>query len=181
MRIIGGKFRSRKLQTLEGLATRPTLDGTKEAIFSSLGNYLPEFEVLDIFGGSGALGLESISRGANHAYILDNSIDAIKIIKANVSSLKIESQVTVIQGSYERILSRMTDKKFDLIFIDPPFKMKVIEQIILFLIEHNMINDGGYIMAEYPKEDVVRKDYDGYSIKLCRVYSSSEILILEKE
>lgn len=81
MRIIGGKYKSRKLATLEGLATRPTLDGTKEAIFNSLGNYIPDFVVLDVFGGSGALSLESISRGAKIAYVIDKSPDAVKIIK----------------------------------------------------------------------------------------------------
>ena len=101
MRIIGGKYRSRKLVTLEGLNTRPTLDSTKEAIFNSLGNYLPEFVVLDVFGGSGALTLESVSRGAKKAYIIDNSIDAIKIIKTNIKNLKAEEYVTVLQGSYE--------------------------------------------------------------------------------
>lgn len=181
MRIIGGKFRSRKLLTLSGLATRPTLDGTKEAIFNSLGNYLPDYNVLDIFGGSGALGLESISRGARHAYILDKSSEAIQVIRSNVLSLKVEDSVTIIQGSYDQILLRLSNKKFDLVFIDPPFRMKVIDEIITFLIENNMINDGGYIMAEYPKEDIIQKHYEGFRIKLCRRYASSEIIILEKE
>ena len=71
--------------------------------------------------------------------------------------------------------------KFDLVFIDPPFRMKVIDEIINFLIDNDMIADEGYIMAEYPMEDVVEKNYDGYRVKLCRRYSSSEVLILEKE
>mgnify|MGYP001119717371 len=83
MRIIAGKYRSRKLITLEGLATRPTLDQTKEAIFSSLGGYINDFVILDVFGGSGALSLESISRGAKEAYIIDSNPDAVKIIKKN--------------------------------------------------------------------------------------------------
>lgn len=181
MRIIGGKYRSRKLVTLEGLNTRPTLDSTKEAIFNSLGNYLPEFVVLDVFGGSGALTLESVSRGAKKAYIIDNNIDAIKIIKTNIKNLKAEEYVTVLQGSYEQILKKLTNIKFDLVFLDPPFRMKVIDELITFLIKNDMIAEGGYIMAEYPKEDVVNKDYEGYRIKLCRYYSSSEVLILEKE
>ncbi|MGM9899915.1 MAG: 16S rRNA (guanine(966)-N(2))-methyltransferase RsmD [Bacilli bacterium] len=181
MRIIGGKFRSRKLNTLSGMATRPTLDGTKEAIFNSLGNYLPNFVVLDVFGGSGALGLESISRGASLAYIVDNSIDAINVIKSNVSALKVEKEAIILHCSYDAALKRLSNQKFDLVFIDPPFRMKVIEEIINFLIEHNMINDGGFIMAEYPKEDIVQRNYEGFRIKLCRTYSSSEILILEKE
>ena len=87
MRIIAGKYRGSKLNTLEGLKTRPTLDATKEAIFSSLGGYIPGFIVLDIFGGSGALSLESLSRGAEKAYIIDNNIDAINIIKGNAAKL----------------------------------------------------------------------------------------------
>lgn len=181
MRIIGGKFRSRKLVTLDGLKTRPTLDKTKEAIFSSLGNYLPNFVVLDVFGGSGALSLEAISRGAEHAYIIDANVDAVKIIKQNVKSLDVEKQVTVLQGSYEINLKKLIGKKFDLIFLDPPFKMKVIEEIINFIIENDMLEDGGYIMAEYPREDIVNKEYQGLKIKLCRYYSSSEVIILEKE
>lgn len=181
MRITGGKYRSRKLVTLEGLNTRPTLDKTKAAIFNSLGNYIPGFTVLDVFGGSGALTLESVSRGAKKVYIIDNSSDAIKIIKTNIKNLQAEEYVTVFQGSYDQIIKKLTNIKFDLVFLDPPFRMKVIDELISFLIENDMIADGGYIMAEYPKEDVVNKDYEGYSIKLCRNYSSSEVLILEKE
>ena len=167
MRIIGGKFRSRKLVTLEGLKTRPTLDGTKEAIFNSLGNYIPDFVVLDVFGGSGALSLESISRGAKHAYIIDNNVEAIKIIKTNIATLKVENQVTILHGSYDQMLKKLINKKFDLIFLDPPFRMKVIDELITFILDNDMLEDGGYIMAEYPKEDVVRKDYPNLKIKLC--------------
>lgn len=181
MRIIGGKYKSRKLATLEGLTTRPTLDGTKEAIFNSLGNYIPDFVVLDVFGGSGALSLESISRGAKMAYVIDKSPDAVKIIKKNVESLKVENQVVVLLGAYEDILKRFKNMKFDLVFLDPPFRMKVIDELITYLITNDMISDGGYIMAEYPKEDIVQKEYLGYKVKLCRKYSSSEVLILEKE
>ncbi len=181
MRIIAGKYRGAKLNTLEGLKTRPTLDATKEAIFSSLGSFIPGFIVLDVFGGSGALSLESLSRGAEKAYIIDNNIEAINIIKSNANKLKITNELKIYHSTYEEGLNQLKSKQFDLVFIDPPFKMKVIDEIISFLIDNDMIADGGYIMAEYPKEDVVEKDYLGYSVKLCRRYSSSEILILEKD
>ena len=79
------------------------------------------------------------------------------------------------------MLKKLTNKKFDLIFLDPPFRMKVIDELITFILDNDMLEDGGYIMAEYPKEDVVRKDYPNLKIKLCRTYSSSEVMILEKE
>lgn len=181
MRIIAGKYRGSKLNTLDGLKTRPTLDATKEAIFSSLGGYIPGFVVLDIFGGSGALSLESLSRGAEKAYIIDNNIDAINIIKSNANKLKVGNELVVYHAKYKNILEKLKHVKFDLVFIDPPFKLKVIDEIISFLIANNMIAEEGYIMAEYPMEDVVEKYYEGYRVKLCRRYSSSEVLILEKE
>lgn len=181
MRIIGGKYRGRILETLPGLKTRPTLDMTKCAIFNSLGNYLPGFVTLDVFGGSGALSFESLSRGATKSYIIDNNPDAIDIIKKNANNLKIEKNLKIFYGDYITILPTFVGKtKFDLIFLDPPFRMKVIEELINYIIDNNLLSDGGYIMAEYPIEDVVNKNYSGLEIKLCKRYSSSEILILEK-
>lgn len=181
MRIIAGTFRSRKLETLEGLKTRPTLDKTKGAIFSSIGGYLPGFVVLDVFGGSGALSLESISRGAKEAYIIDNNIDAINIIKKNTKNLGCEKQMHIYHGTYQAVLERLKNKKFDVIFLDPPFRMKVIDELMEFIIKNDMLEPGGYIMAEYPMEDIINKSYEGYRVKLCRRYSSSEIIIFEKE
>ena len=142
MRIIAGKNRGRKLVTLEGLATRPTLDGTKEAIFSSLGGMLPDYTVLDIFGGSGALSLESISRGAKKAYILDNNLDAIEIIKKNAQALNSMKELTILYGDYKQIIGRFKNSKmFDIVFIDPPFKLKVIDELIEYIIEYDFLAD----------------------------------------
>lgn len=181
MRIIAGKNRGRKLETLPGLATRPTLDGTKEAIFSSLGGMLYDFVVLDVFGGSGALSLEAISRGAKKAYILDNNLEAIEIIKKNAKALNSMKEMTILYGDYHQILKGFTNQQFDLVFLDPPFKLKVIEELVEFLNNNNMVAEGGYIVCEYPKEDIVRCEYPNLKVKLKRRYSSSEILILEKE
>lgn len=181
MRIIAGKFRSRKLLTLEGLATRPTLDQTKEAIFSSLGGYINDYVVLDVFGGSGALSLESISRGAKESFIIDSNPESIKIIRQNAANLKVEDQLHIYQGDYKNIIERFKNKQFDIVFLDPPFRMKVIDELCYYLMKNNMIANGGYIVAEYPKEDIVEQDYPGYRVKLCRRYASSEVLILERD
>jgi len=182
MRIIAGKNRGRKLETLEGLATRPTLDGTKEAIFSSLGGMLYNFVVLDVFGGSGALSLESVSRGAKKAYVIDNNIEAIDIIKTNAKNLNSMKELTILYGDYKQILKRFEGThQFDLIFLDPPFKLKVIDELIEYIIEKDILSDSGYIVSEYPKEDVVNTNYPNFRVKLQRRYSSSEVLILERE
>ena len=181
MRIIAGKYRGAKLNTLEGLTTRPTLDATKEAIFNSIGSFIPDFITLDLFGGSGALSLESLSRGAKKSIINEINNDALKVIESNKNKLKIKNELIIEKMDYKACLKKYQNQKFDIIFIDPPFRMKVIDEINQFIIDNDMIIDGGFIIAEYPKEDVVEKEYEGYNIKLCRVYSSSEILILEKE
>lgn len=179
MRIIAGKWRGSKLYTLEGLITRPTLDATKEAIFSSIGGYLPDYETLDLFGGSGALSLESLSRGAKKAHIVEINDDALKIIKQNKEKLK-TNDLIIYHNDYKKVLNDLKNHKFDVIFIDPPFRMKVIDEIISFITTNDMINEDGFIVAEYPKEDIVNKKYLGYDIHLVKRYSSSEILILKK-
>lgn len=180
MRIIAGKYRSRKLATLPGLKTRPTLDHVKEAIFSSLGNYLTDLVTLDVFGGSGALSLESLSRGAKQAYIIEQAYDALKIIKQNAASLGVKEELVILPEDYRQVLPRLKGQKFDVVFLDPPFRMKVIDSIIAFLIANDMVSEDGFIVAEYPKEDVVNQNYPGWKVKLCRRYASSEVLILQK-
>lgn len=181
MRIISGKFKSRRLLTLPGSATRPTLDQTKEAIFSSIGGRCQDFVVLDLFGGSGALALEAISRGARMAYIVDKSVQALKIIKTNVDSLKVEEQVKIIKGDYRSVLSKLKEQSFDIIFLDPPYSMKIIDEIISFLIENDMVTRSGFIVAEYAKGYLVNNNYDDFEVRLQRTYSNSEVLILQRK
>ena len=145
MRIIAGKHRSRVLKTLEGLSTRPMMDRMKESVFNIIGPYFEEIEVLDLFGGSGALSLESISRGAKHSYIVDMNPQAIKIIEQNVQSLNEESSVTILSMDYKVALNRLENKKFDLIFLDPPYRLNIINDIIDELIKKNMMNDSCYM------------------------------------
>jgi 16S rRNA (guanine966-N2)-methyltransferase len=180
MRIISGKFKSRKLATLPGMAVRPTLDSTKEAIFSSLGGYLPETNVLDVFGGSGALALEAISRGAKKAYIIDKSPESIRVIKTNVQSLGVENQVNIFTGSYNTVLPKLSGLKFDVIFLDPPYAMKIIDELVGFLMANDYVAPNGCIVCEFAMGDIIRTDYEHYNIKLYKKYSSSEVLILQR-
>jgi 16S rRNA (guanine(966)-N(2))-methyltransferase RsmD len=179
MRIIAGKYRNRKLMTLDGLATRPTIERTKQAIFNSLGQFFHNGEItLDIFGGSGALSLESLSRGAKKAYIIDSSPDAIAIIKKNAEMLRVTGDLEIIKGDYKEILPNMVGKmKFDVIFLDPPFRMKVIDELITYIINNKLIQIGGMIVAEYPKIDIIRKNYEELTLKKCSTYASSEVVI----
>ena len=122
MRIISGKARGTKLETLDGEETRPTLDRVKEALFNIIQGYIYDSEVLDLFSGSGALAIESISRGAKCAVSCDNSRRALKIINKNVEKTHFEKQIEVVNKDYKKCLEEIKDRQFDLIFLDPPYK-----------------------------------------------------------
>jgi 16S rRNA G966 N2-methylase RsmD len=113
--------------------------------------------------------------------IIDNNPDAINIIKQNAKTLGLFQKTNILQGECLNIMKRFKPtEQFDLIFLDPPFKLKVIDELITYIIEHNLLSVGGYIVCEYPKEDIVRKNYETLEVHLCRRYSSSEVLILER-
>ena len=124
MRIISGKARGTKLYTLEGLNTRPTLDRVKESLFNIIQNYLNNAIVLDLFSGSGALGIESISRGAKKAILCDNNYNAITIIMKNIEKCHIENDTEIIYKDYKKCLNSLNEK-VDIIFIDPPYKKNI--------------------------------------------------------
>ena len=150
MRIIAGTNRGRKLLTLDGVDTRPTLDRVREALFNSLMDRVYDADVLDLFSGSGALSLEAISRGAKSAIMNDLNSEAIKVIKENVKAIKCEDKVTITNSDYNKIIenSLQQGKTFDIIFLDPPYKndfyhscvekcQKLLKQDGIIVVEHD--------------------------------------------
>ncbi|MFA6843247.1 MAG: RsmD family RNA methyltransferase, partial [Bacilli bacterium] len=119
-----------------------------------IGPYFPEWSVLDLFGGSGALSLESISRGARHAVIVEKEKSAYDIIMKNVNMLKAETDTNIMLTDYKIALSRLTGVKFDLIFLDPPYKMNIIEDIIEKLKQRQMLKANALIVCHYVKGSV---------------------------
>ncbi len=159
MRIIAGKHRSRKLLTLEGMNTRPTQDKIKGAMFSALGTSFYEGSMLDLFAGSGSIGLECLSRGMKEAYMSDISKEAMAIIKKNIQALKEEQHCHLFQQDYRKTLQDLKDKQFSFIFMDPPYALKVIEECMMFIDEHDMLEDMGSIVVESQKEDCFQEYY----------------------
>ena len=153
MRIISGNNRGAKLYTLEGLDTRPTLDRVKEPLFSIIASSIPDGIILDLFSGSGALGLESVSRGAKKSYLCDFSKDAINIINKNVQKLRVENNVQVDNLSYEKALDKYKNIKFDIVFLDPPYKDLIINEIIDLLIKKELLNEKALIICEMDKRE----------------------------
>lgn len=181
MRIIAGKHRSRKLNTLEGMNTRPTQDKIKEAMFSSVGTYFHGGNMLDLFAGSGSVALESISRGIEKAYLCDHSQDAIKIIKSNIALLNEEEHCVIFEGNYIDALNQWKDITFDFIFIDPPYANKVIEDCLRYIDENHMLNEYGLIAVESSKEDIFLEHYGNLTKKKEKCYGITRITYFKED
>lgn len=155
MRIIAGEFASRKLETKKGNSTRPTLDKVKEAVFSSLGTYFNGGNVLDLYAGSGAIGLEALSRGVTNAYFSDMDRQACHIIKANIQTLGVQQRCHVYPISDKKMLQIMKEEnmKFDLVYIDPPYAKQKNFEILQYLDDNAMVNAGGNVVIESNKDE----------------------------
>lgn len=182
MRIIAGKNRHRNLETLEGLTTRPMMDRMKEAVFSHLGGMFQGGEVLDCFAGSGALSLEALSRGMDYATLIEIDRNAQKVIKNNIASLHEEDQTTLIPLSYEVVLPRLIEqgKSYDLIFLDPPFRMAIINDILVKIKEGHLCKVGGRICCQYLKEHTQIQAPDGFEVTKEMHYAVSSVTILKR-
>ena len=150
MRVISGTARGKKLNSLQGLETRPTLDRVKEAIFNILQFNLKGAVVLDLFSGSGALAIESLSRGASKALICDNSYKSIKIINKNLEETRLIDRAQVLNNEYTETLkyAYKNSKQFDIIFLDPPYKSNYIINSLNYIIEFNLLKNDGIIVIE---------------------------------
>ncbi len=160
MRVIAGFHRSRLLLEVNSKDTREIKDRVKEAIFNSIGPYFANEVVLDLFAGSGALGIEALSRGANKAVFIDNYYLAIKTIKQNIENLQIKDESTIIKTSYLDYLYK-TEEKFDIIFLDPPYTMEEIDQIITIISEREILSKKGVIVCLYEKSNSIKDTNNG--------------------
>ena len=175
MRIISGKFRSRKLIKFNKEGIKPTSDKMRESIFNIIISYLKineknnnlpfeKFSVLDIFSGTGALGLESISRGAENVTFIEKSKDNLRVLYKNIDHLKVSKKVKIIKRSIRMV--KKIDGKFDLIFMDPPYQMDLIIKKTLIIIEYAKRKK-----ISIPKDlkVVKKKDYGNSSLKLIKL------------
>ena len=149
MRVITGTARGRRLKEPVGLETRPTADRVKEGIFSSIQFELEGRRVLDLFGGTGQMGIEALSRGAAHATFVDLRKEAVGIIRENLSLTGFSDRATVVQGDYLAFLTRCRET-FDVIFLDPPYETELLETAIAHIARHDLLNVHGMMIAEHP-------------------------------
>ncbi len=183
MRIISGIARGTKLETLEGLDTRPTLDRVKEALFSIIQNSIYDANILDLFSGSGALAIESISRGAKKAVSCDSSKKAIEIIKQNVKKTHFEDKIKIIHKDYKKCLEELKGEKFDIIFLDPPYRTDFGIEAVKIIIEKELLSDEGIIIFETDKkEEEYIEEFTKYAfVKGLRKYGRVTLVFLGRK
>ena len=180
MRIITGCARGARLETLEGTDTRPTAERVKEAIFSMIQFELEGRTVLDLFGGSGQMGLEALSRGAQKATFVDNNPQAVQIIKQNAKHTGLFEKSVVLNSDFRSyIRGNKGREKFDIIFLDPPYEMKVLSETVQKLSEADMVRENGIIICE--SDDPNPVVCEGYTQRRHARYGRIYITVLVKE
>ena len=175
MRIISGKYKGREIKGYNIDGTRPTMDRVKESLFASIQNYVKGSICLDLFAGSGGLGIEALSEGAQSCYFVDNNKIVIDTLKKNLTSLKVEEDYFLIKKDYVEALKTF-DMKFDIIFLDPPYHLNMMNNAIDLIIKNNLLNDGGIIVCEY-EEGTVNCDLQILKEKR---YGSKNVTIFKK-
>ncbi len=179
MRVISGKVRGLKLTTPECDTTRPTADRIKESIFNMLASDLGDSCFLDIFGGTGAIGIEALSRGAREAYFIENSSKSVKILKSNVKATRLTGAV-VLEMDFKLALHSLgkEQKKFDIIFMDPPYHKGFVSEVLELIKEHKLLNPEGFIVIEQSEKDP--DDFQGFSIFKEKKYGVTKIYFLHE-
>ena len=180
MRVITGRARGVTLKTPEGLQTRPTTDRVKEALFSVIHFDIPGAHVLDLFGGTGQLGIEALSRGAKRAVFVDESDKACKLINENLRRTRLEQEGTVVRGDYLAYLGRCREK-FNIIFLDPPYAEVFLENALKKITEIDILESGGIIVAERPVGKDLPWDFTGYSRSKDYKYGNTLLTLYRKD
>lgn len=204
MRIITGSARGIALATLEGENTRPTADRTKEALFSMIQFDIEGRRCLDLFAGSGQLGLEALSRGAEHCVFIDEAREAVEIVLANAKKTKLFDRCRISTGSFANFLKNAAGKEeFDIIFLDPPYSAGYIPEALSLIFEGGLLRAGGRIVCEsdngtapVKKKDIKNEEYhnakvmeqvfggneelfEKYAVVKTALYGRSRITLLE--
>ena len=178
MRVISGLYKGRVIDGFDIEGTRPTQDRVKESLFGSIQNHVDDSVVLDLFSGSGNLGIEALSNGAKECFFVDNNKEAIKVINNNLSKIGITSNV--LHKDFKDALEYFKDNniKFDLVFLDPPYKDDYIDYSINYLLDNDLLNGKAVIVSEF--ENSIKTDYKELKITKDKKFGYKKIVIFKK-
>lgn len=179
MRIIAGEYRGMRLASLDGKHTRPTADRVREAIFSSLANRVYDARIWDVFAGTGALGLEALSRGSSETIFTEQHPKTLKVLEENIYRMKAEKRSQLIKGDvFQAIKQGRISGKFDLIFIDPPYAAGLYEKIFKYIQDYEFLNKNGMIIVENAKKSLFLADDKVFLLYKRKIYGESCIQYL---
>lgn len=166
MRVIAGIYKSRQLKTVKSSLTRPTTDRNKENLFNIIGPYFDGGVVLDLFGGSGGLGIEALSRGCSYLHTNDTNFQAYKVIQENIKNLQIKN-ASITKMDYQKALQKLSLQQvaFDLVLLDPPYGKHLIDPVLIYLLDNQMLKDQCLIVVEELKEVSIEKHQQLQCIK----------------
>jgi len=179
VRIITGKARGVALKTPDGLKTRPTSDRVKEALFSIIQFDVPNARVLDLFAGTGQLGIEALSRGANSAVFVDEQEESCRLVRENLKRTKLDSSAKVLRCDYAVFLKNCHEN-FDIILLDPPYKEIFLENALKLITEIDILQSGGIIVTERPVEKDLDFAFPGYSRSKDYHYAKTILTLFRK-
>ncbi|MFS0778758.1 16S rRNA (guanine(966)-N(2))-methyltransferase RsmD [Neobacillus sp. 3P2-tot-E-2] len=165
MRVVSGICKGRPLKAVPGNTTRPTTDKVKEALFNMIGPYFDGGSGLDLFAGSGGLGLEALSRGLDKVIFVDREAKAIQTIHENIQNCKMEDKAEVYRNDADRALKALIKREihFDYIFLDPPYKKQQLVSLVEKISEHRLVTNGGFIICEHSHDVVLPERAGGFS------------------
>ncbi len=180
MRIISGKARGTKLYTLEGDVTRPTLDRVKESLFNIIQNDIVGSSFLDMFSGSGAIGLEAASRGAKEVILCEKNKEAISVIKKNIEKTHLD--VKLYEMQYEKMLESL-NKKIDITYIDPPYKTDLVYESVKRMLDLDLLGSESLIIVETDEEERVIKQINELEVEIInkRKYGRVHLIFLKRK
>lgn len=183
MRIIAGEFRGHRIETLKSSQTRPTLDQVKESLFNALGQFFQGGLVLDLYAGSGNLGLEALSRGFDQAVFVDRYGPAIQVIQSNIARLGVQERAVVYKRDAMKVLPLLKEKgyRFDLILLDPPFQTQPFSDLLPLISTLDLLTDDGHVVCETAKDTVLEDRYLTLVKYREYVYGTTKLTIFQKE
>lgn len=178
MKVISGLLKGRNIEGYNIDGTRPTMDRVKESLFGMIQNHIKNSTVLDLFAGSGQLGIEAISNGANLCYFIDNNKEVIKVLNKNINNLNIQKNTKVLLSDWKKSLNDFSDQniKFDIIFVDPPYDYDVYEKILEKVSSLNLLNDNGIIILEHSNLNL-KDTYNNLTLYKSKKYGSKSVNI----
>ena len=177
MRVITGSARGRRLKELEGLETRPTTDRVKEGMFSALQFEIEGRKVLDLFAGTGQLGIECLSRGASYAVFVDRRPDAVKLIRENLKLTQLQDRARVVSGDAMEFLKSLREK-FDIVLLDPPYEAGLLEPAIAYLTAFDILAPHGIIVAEHPAGTALPQAEASFRVRRTYRYGKIAVTVL---